>query len=118
MCGHGGAPWALRGQGRGGAWAAAMAACAAVYLLLGLGLSALYEVAALLVNGYGLLLLALLLGQGLVALPLVVWRTAPPRTLLRAQMARKGGGGSSSGAERAYSTDEAPLACHAFGSHH
>ena len=55
-----------------------------LYLLvwLRLSLGALQVVAATLVDGYGVLRIALLLGDGLVALPRAVWREAEPRARL------------------------------------
>ena len=65
--------------------AALLAVGAALYLLVSLRLSpaALGEIAVTLVDGCGVLRLALLLGEGLVALPRAVWREAEPRARLR-----------------------------------
>ena len=55
-----------------------------LYLLIWLHVpfSELQSVAALLVNGHGVLVLALLQGQGMVELPRRLWRTAAPRAAL------------------------------------
>jgi hypothetical protein len=65
--------------------AALLAVGTALYLLVSLRLSpaALGEIAVTLVDGCGVLRLALLLGEGLVALPRAVWREAEPRARLR-----------------------------------
>jgi len=71
---------------------AALCAATALYLLVWLQLPAraLLGVAAVLVDGYGLAVVALLQGHGLVALPRALWRTAAPRARLQRLHARLG----------------------------
>jgi hypothetical protein len=75
---------AVRASLRLYALVAALCAVGALYLLfwLHVSLSELPNIAALLVNGHGLLLLSLLHGQGLVELPRALWTLAPPRAAL------------------------------------
>jgi hypothetical protein len=58
--------------------------CGLAYLLIWLhvSLAGLQSLAALLVNGHGVLVLALLQGQGMVDVPRRLWRTAAPRAAL------------------------------------
>ena len=65
--------------------AAGLAVGAALYMLvwLRLSLASLHGIAASLVDGCGVLRLALLLGDGLIGLPRAVWGEAEPRARLR-----------------------------------
>ena len=73
---------ALRASTRLFVVALVLAVGGALYLLASGYGAVLSSVAPLLVNGYGLLLLALLQGRGLVSVPRRVWRSAPSRAAL------------------------------------
>ena len=59
-----------------------LAGCLYLLFWLHVPFSELPSLAALLVNGHGLLVLSLLIGHGLVELPRRLWHTAPPRSAL------------------------------------